>query len=164
MPPGFAVALDDLKTWSAAMFRAAVLYRQTGGMHCAALALPAGAPKPAGPAAELSMEGATGGIPAGTSYFVVREDVGRHNAVDKILGRGFVDRVDFSSACILTSGRIAADMILKAAAARVPVVVSRSIPTTTAFQIAEKAGVTLVGRIGDDAPFVYTCPDRIRIT
>jgi len=132
------------------MFKAAVMYRDTGGMHCAALALPAGASAPAGPT-------------AGARYFVVREDVGRHNAMDKILGRAFMDRVDFSSACALTSGRIAADMILKAVAAGVPVVVSRSIPTTTAFEIAEAAGVTVVGRVGDAEPIVYTHPERIRL-
>jgi FdhD protein len=159
VPSGFVVALDDLKAWSRAMFKAAAMYRETGGMHCASLVLPAGADKPAGPAAELSM----GQVPQGSSYFVVREDVGRHNAVDKAIGRGFRDKVDFSSACILTSGRIAADMILKAVAARVPVVVSRSIPTTTAFEIAQASGVTIVGRIGDEIPIVYTSPDRIRL-
>jgi len=159
VPPGFCVELETLKSWSRAMFKAAVLYRETGGMHCASLALPVGGKKPSGPAAELSMEN----VPEGSSYFVVREDVGRHNAVDKVIGRGFRDRVDFSSACILTSGRIAADMILKAVAARVPVVVSRSIPTTTAFEIAQNSGVTIVGRIGDEHPIVYTSPDRIRL-
>ncbi len=104
-----------------------------------------------------------GDAPAGARYFVDREDVGRHNAMDKILGRAFMDRADFSSACVLTSGRIAADMILKAVAAGVPVVVSRSIPTTTAFEIAEAAGVTVVGRIGDANPIVYTHPERIRL-
>jgi hypothetical protein len=79
------------------------------------------------------------------------------------IGRGCVDLVDFSSACLLTSGRISADMILKAVAARVPVVVPRSIPTTAAFEIAEASGVTVVGRIGDDEPIVYTRPDRIRL-
>jgi len=150
VPPGFSVLLETLKMWSRAMFKAAELYRKTGGMHCAALALPMGS---------ASMED----LPDGSSYFVVREDVGRHNAVDKVIGRAFLDKVDFSSTCILTSGRIAADMILKAVAARVPVIVSRSIPTTTAFGIAREAGVTLVGRIGDDQPIVYTNPERIRL-
>ena len=163
VPAGFEVGLGKLKAWSRAMFEAAVLYRKTGGMHCAALALPIGAPVPEGPAAALSMGGDGRDLPADASYFTVREDVGRHNAVDKVIGRACVDLVDFSSACILTSGRIAADMILKAVAARVPVVVSRSIPTTTAFEIAEATGVTIVGRIGDDEPIVYTRPERIRL-
>lgn len=159
VPPGFTIPLGTLAAWSRAMFRAAEQYRLTGGMHCAALALPSGAPRPSGPAAAPRIESA----PEGAAYFAVREDVGRHNAVDKVLGRGFMDRVDFSSACLLTSGRIAADMILKAVAARVPVVVSRSIPTTTAFEIARAANVTIVGRIGDERPSVYSSPDRIRL-
>lgn len=157
VPGGFSVELASLQAWSKAMFGAAVLFRKTGGMHCAALALPVGAATPQGPAAQVSMEG----LPAGASYFVVREDVGRHNAVDKVIGRAFVDRVDFSSACVLTSGRVAADMILKAIAARIPVVVSRSIPTSTAFELAQRARVTIVGRIGDQQPSIYTCPERI---
>jgi len=144
MPPGFSIEIATLQAWSQAMFGAAVLFRETGGMHCAALATPA-----------------TGKAPAAPPYFVVREDVGRHNAVDKVIGRGFVDRVDFSSACILTSGRIASDMILKVIAARIPVIVSRSIPTTTAFELAQRAGVTIVCRIGDEHPTVYTSPERI---
>ncbi|MBU0928971.1 MAG: formate dehydrogenase accessory sulfurtransferase FdhD [Spirochaetes bacterium] len=158
VPPGFSVGLGTLKAWSAAMFRAAELYRETGGMHCASLALLEGGPAPTGPAAGASMDGA----PESAAYFTVREDVGRHNAVDKVIGRAFVDRVDFSSSVILTSGRIAADMILKAVAAKVPVLVSRSIPTTTAYELALAAGVTLVGRIGDGEPIVYTSPERIR--
>jgi len=159
LPAGFSVALSVLRAWAGAMFKAAAMYRETGGMHCAALALPTEASAPTGPTAGASM----GDAPAGARYFVVREDVGRHNAMDKILGRAFMDRADFSSACALTSGRIAADMILKAVAAGVPVVVSRSIPTTTAFEIAEAAGVTVVGRIGDANPIVYTHPERIRL-
>jgi FdhD protein len=55
-------------------------------------------------------------------------------------------------------------MILKAAAAGVPVLVTRSIPTTTAFEIAQETGISLVGRIGDRQPIVYTCPERIRLS
>jgi FdhD protein len=157
IPEGYTVSLARLKAWSKTMFSRAVMYRETGGMHCAALAVDQSGRPASGPAASAQAEDA----PEGSSYFVVREDVGRHNAVDKVLGRAFMDGVDFSAACILTSGRIAADMILKAVAAKVPVVVSRSIPTTTAFEIAEKAGVTVVGRIGSEHPIVYCGSVRI---
>ncbi len=163
LAPGFSVTLTQLKEWSRAMFKAARLYRLTGGMHCAALALPVGSVEPRGQAAILSTVGENADVPEGAMYFVTREDVGRHNAVDKVIGRGFVDMVEFSSSCIMTSGRIAADMVLKAAAAKVPIIVSRSIPTTAAFEIARSVGITMVGRIGEQNPIVYTNPERIRL-
>lgn len=138
LPP---IALEQLTAWAKDMFAAAELYRKTGGLHVAALACRAQSDE--------------------AVYFVVREDVGRHNAVDKVLGRGFLDRIDFFNSVILTSGRIAADMIRKAAGAGVPIIVSRSIPTTEAYEIAIGSGITLVGRIGSAEPIVYTRPDRI---
>lgn len=156
LPPGFALPLGTLKAWSVAMFRSAELYRASGGMHIAALAVAAAEGTGGAPGT------ASGELPAGAAYFVAREDVGRHNAVDKVLGRGFMDGVDFSRSCVLTSGRIAADMILKAVAARVPLLVSRSVPTTSAYEIARQAGVTIVGRVGDAEPIVYTSPERVR--
>jgi FdhD protein len=157
LPMGYSVRLDTLKEWSRAMFARAILYRQTGGMHCAALAIDARSR----PATRPSAVAQASDAPTGCAWFVTREDVGRHNAVDKVLGRAFMDGVDFSMACLLTSGRIAADMILKAVAARVPVVVSRSIPTTTAYEIAVRTGITIVGRIGSEAPLLYCGSARI---
>lgn len=165
LPPGFGVSLTTLKAWSAAMFRSAELYRASGGMHIAALAIAAAWGEGGRPGTAVAAEpvsSASGEVPPGAAYFIAREDVGRHNAVDKVLGRGFMDGVDFSRACVLTSGRIAADMLLKAVAARVPILVSRSVPTTGAYEIAHRAGVTLVGRVGDATPIVYTSPERIR--
>jgi len=135
--PGAALfSIEEISAMARAMFAAAELYRRTGGLHVAALA-------------------------CGSSYFTVREDVGRHNAVDKVLGRGLLDRIDFPRSVILTSGRIAADMLQKAARAGVPILVSRSIPTTEAYALALEAGITLVGRIGSQNPLVYTRADRI---
>ncbi len=146
-PGGEALfSLEDLKALSRRMFESAVLYRETGGVHVAAIAGYAG----------------EGGSPWTPSLFHAREDVGRHNAVDKVLGRGLLDGIDFSRCVLLTSGRIAADMVLKSARAGVPVLVSRSIPTTEAHSLALAAGLTLIGRIGAANPIVYTLPERIR--
>jgi FdhD protein len=134
-PPPFAAGLEQLTAWAGKMFAAAELYRKTGGLHVAALVC--------------------------GSAFIVREDVGRHNAVDKVLGRGFLDSADFSASVLLTSGRIAADMAMKAVNAGVPVLVTRSIPTTEAYTIALEHGLALVGRIQSRNPIVYTCPERL---
>ncbi len=127
--------IDALGALSRRMFASAELYRKTGGMHIAALA---------------SYPGERG------AYFAAREDVGRHNAVDKVVGRGFLDGVDFRGAVLLTSGRIACDMVLKADAAGIPILVSRSIPTTEAYRLALERRIILVGRMGSAEPIVYS--------
>jgi FdhD protein len=145
------IELEVLQSWAREMFAAAELYRLTGGMHCAALAAVTKPVKARRVSDNCGLK----------HYLVVREDVGRHNAVDKVVGRGLMDGADFSRSIILSSGRIAADMILKAVAAGIPVVASRSIPTTSAYAIAEKCGISVIGRIGSPAPIRYTRPERI---
>ncbi|MEI6386080.1 MAG: formate dehydrogenase accessory sulfurtransferase FdhD [Spirochaetota bacterium] len=131
-------SLAALAERSRGMFAAADLYRDTGGMHCAALA----------PPDRKRME-------------TVREDVGRHNAVDKVVGRGFLDGEDLPSMAILTSGRIAVDMVVKAIRAGVPVLASRSIPTSSAYALARDYGMTLIGRIGSREAIVYCGDSRL---
>ncbi|HEY9054584.1 MAG TPA: formate dehydrogenase accessory sulfurtransferase FdhD, partial [Rectinemataceae bacterium] len=127
--------MDELAALSRRMFGSAELYARTGGMHIAALA-------------------------AG-SRFIAREDVGRHNAVDKVLGRALLDGIDLGGSILLTSGRIASDMAAKAINAGIPLLASRSIPTTEAFSLAVDAGLTLVGRLGSASPIVYTSGERV---
>ncbi len=134
----WSVSLARTAELARRMFEAAVMHRDTGGMHCAALARIRGDP-----------------------WFVVREDVGRHNAVDKVIGRALAEGVDPGDCLLLSSGRIAADMALKAIATRIPVLASRSIPTTTARDLARHGGVTLIGRILSPGAWVYTFPERI---
>ncbi|MDA8410061.1 MAG: formate dehydrogenase accessory sulfurtransferase FdhD [Treponema sp.] len=141
----FGVA--DLAERAKEMFSGASMHRVTGGMHCAALAQSAGA--------QSALARSVGDRP-----IILREDVGRHNAVDKVIGRAFLDGIDLSQAAIITSGRIAADMVAKAIHAGIPVLVSRSVPTTSAFELARAFGIALVGRVLSAAPLVY-CGDRL---
>lgn len=118
------------------MARAASAYRDTGGMH----------------ACGLARDG---------ELLFVREDVGRHNALDKLLGRAWIDRVPTADAVLLSTGRISYEMAVKAAKAGVPVVVSRTAVTDLAADIAGELGITLAGYARGGKITVYTHPERI---
>jgi len=105
---------------------------------------------------------ATGGthsaiLHAGSKDFFA-EDVGRHNALDKVIGAGLMDGVDFSGCVLGSSGRLAGEMVLKAVRAGVPVVFSVSAPLLSGIRVAEGAGVTLVGFVRGNRMNVYTQP------
>jgi formate dehydrogenase accessory protein FdhD len=118
------------------MARGATAYRDTGGVH----------------ACGLARDG---------KLLLVREDVGRHNALDKLLGRAWLDRVPTTDAVLLTTGRISYEMAVKAAKARVPLVVSRTAVTDLAAEIAGELGITLAGYARGGKITVYTHPGRI---
>jgi FdhD protein len=92
----------------------------------------------------------------------VREDVGRHNAVDKLLGRAWLDRVRTEDAVLLSTGRISYEMAVKAAKARIPIVVSKSAVTDLAAEIAGELGITVAGYARGGTMSIYTHPHRVR--
>ncbi|MBU4174923.1 MAG: formate dehydrogenase accessory sulfurtransferase FdhD [Actinobacteria bacterium] len=73
------------------------------------------------------------------------EDIGRHNALDKIVGRCFLEGVSTGDCVILTTGRISSEIVFKVGKLGVPILVSRSAPTSLALEVAEKVGITIVG-------------------
>ena len=91
----------------------------------------------------------------------VREDIGRHNAVDKAIGAVLKKDKNLKESFLISTGRISVDMVLKAATAKIPVVASRSIASDLAIEIAEKIGITLIGRINALEPIIYTVKERI---
>jgi len=130
------VSSQEIYDMMVEMARTAERYRETGGMHSCAL-------------------GRDGKL------LVVREDVGRHNALDKVLGRAWLDRISAKDAVLLTTGRISYEMAVKAAKSRVPVVVSRTAVTDLAAEIAETLGITLVGYARGSKIVIHTHPERI---
>jgi len=84
------------------------------------------------------------------------EDVGRHNALDKVIGRCLLDGVDLSRCVLASSGRLAGEMVLKAIAAGIPVVCSVSAPLASGVRVAEEAGIRLVGFVRGRRMNVYS--------
>lgn len=115
---------------------ASEIFKETGGVHSAALS-------------------------DGESILVNHEDVGRHNALDKVLGEAFTKDILLTDKLILTSGRISSEMITKIAKRGISMVVSRSAPMDLALRIAEAMNITIVGFARGNRMNVYTGSLRI---
>ncbi|EMR73534.1 Formate dehydrogenase, subunit FdhD [Thaumarchaeota archaeon SCGC AB-539-E09] len=113
------------------------VYRATGGTHSAMLCSDAG------------------------EVYAFAEDVGRHNAVDKVVGAGLMKRVDLSGCVLLSSGRQSSEIVLKVARSGVPVVASVSGPLESGINVARETGVTLICFARGKRMNVYTYPERI---
>ncbi len=114
-------------------------FERTGGLHAAAL------------------------VRGDGNIVAVREDVGRHNAVDKVLGAQFLSGSDDLSACMLfLSGRASFELVQKALAARIGLVASIGAPSTLAVELARRFSMTLAGFVRDDRCNLYSMPERVR--
>jgi FdhD protein len=111
---------------------------------------------------------ATGGVHSAALYgddkvLVFAEDIGRHNAIDKIFGRCMLEGIDISGRIIITSGRISSEILLKVAKRKIPILISRSAPTDLGVQIAQDLGITLIGFVRGKRMNVYTHNQRIKV-
>jgi FdhD protein len=117
----------------------AKVFRKTGGVHVAAIYDKEGFEK------------------------ALAEDVGRHNAVDKVIGAGALNHVDFSMCFLALSGRLTGDIVLKAATMHLPIIASLAAAIDSGITVAKEAGLTLTGFVRGNRMNVYCFPERISL-
>lgn len=101
------------------------------------------------------------GLYRGSKLVTFAEDIGRHNAVDKIFGHCLLEGIDMQDCILITSGRLSSEIAHKVVKKNIPILVSISAPTTLAVQVAEQMGVTLVASVRGGKMDVYSNPGRI---
>ena len=92
------------------------------------------------------------------------EDIGRHNAVDKLLGKAFLASIPVEDKILLSSGRISGEIMTKVIRNRIPILISRTAPTCMSITYAEYHGVTLIGFARGNRMNIYTHPQRIYLS
>jgi len=116
----------------------AEIFRKTGGVHAAAI------------------------FEASGSRVAFAEDIGRHNAVDKVVGMGLMQGVDLQKCLLALTGRLTADIVMKSAKVSVPIVASIAAAVDSGIAIAKQTNMTLIGFVRGKRMNVYSCPERIR--
>lgn len=130
------VSPESIANWMKQMNAAATLYREVRGVHTSALA-------------------------QGDALVRVAQDLGRHNTIDRLCGICLREKIDPRDMVLLTSGRISSEMMGKAAKMGVPLVVSRTSPTSLSVQLGQAWGITVIGYCRGNTFRVYTHPQRV---
>ena len=136
-----AISSDTIRSLPVSLRSSQKIFDRTGGLHAAAL------------------------FSANGEVVTVREDIGRHNALDKLLGWGFLnDQLPFNNHILLVSGRASFELLQKCAVAKIPILCAISAPSSLAVSLAQQFGITLIGFLRNERYNIYTYPERITNT
>lgn len=91
-----------------------------------------------------------------------KEDIGRHNAIDKVIGQGLKENMHFENKIMISSGRISSEVLLKIQKCSIPVIISKSAPTNQAIKLAKDMGITLIGFARGNRMNIYSNEERIK--
>lgn len=137
VPPGkLSVKAEVIGSLMASLQERAAIFKITGGMHSAALA-------------------------DNRDLLLFFEDIGRHNAIDKIIGECLLQGVPLEEKMLVCSSRLGSEILLKAARVQLPLIASRAAPTSLSIELAHALNITLVGFVRDGRLNVYTHPKRV---
>jgi FdhD protein len=115
------------------------LFEETGGVHSAALTTP-------------------------EKIILFAEDIGRHNAVDKLIGKAFLGGIPLQDKILFSSGRISGEIMTKVIRSHIPILITRAAPTCMSISYGEDYGVTLIGFARGNRMNVYTHPRRVKFS
>ncbi len=132
------VPLDEATFYANFLDQNSSLFRETGGIH-------------------------NGGVGFSGEVRYICHDIGRHNVLDKILGRAYLLNLDLADHVLFFSGRVSSEILLKVAKMNIPILVARSAPTDLAVALAEDLNITLIGFARGDRLNIYSSPERIRL-
>lgn len=96
------------------------------------------------------------------AFLLEREDIGRHNAIDKIIGECVMQDIPGDDKILMTSGRVSSEILLKTARRQIPILISRGAPTSAALKLADEIGITLIGFARGKRMNIYTNHWRIK--
>lgn len=133
----FTMLSQSINSLMTVMQKEAELFDRTGGTHTAALS-------------------------NGNKLLYIIEDIGRHNTIDKIIGKSYLEDINLKNKAVLTSGRVSSEIIIKVAKQQIPVLISRSAPTSAAVEIAKEKNITLIGFTRGKRYNIYNDPNRVK--
>lgn len=134
---GISIKAEEIGSLMSSLQERALIFKATGGVHSAALA-------------------------DTREIIIFCEDIGRHNAVDKIIGECLLRGISMNDKALVCSGRLGSEIMLKAAQLQLPLLISRAAPTTLSIELAEVLNITLIGFVRGRRMNIYTHPCRVK--